>query len=234
MANTISHTQAAAIVQNALTKILGRTPTPTERALMQAVASVESMYGRAPGQHATWASQGLYTWGNIERQRNADGTCDEANGWYPGIDASNNRCFRLDKSDEEAAERYIKVMVALGDANSSDARTRAFAERSANIRAALSTGDPYKLASAMLQPASVAYYEASPDVYGKALTARMAQIDKEVPREVISTGKEQSPEDSDSGLPAGSLDGDSTNSSIDVREILGGDVIHKSPFSEDV
>lgn len=156
---------------------------------MQSVAWLESNYGRAPGQHAKWAALGLYTWGNIEKGRDADGGCDEADGWYPGTDAGNARCFKLDKTDEAAAERYIRTMIAAGNINSTDARTRAFAERSSNIKAALHSGSPTRLAEAMVTPKSVAYYEAPPSKYAEGLTNALAGIDKAVPRAIIAAGK---------------------------------------------
>jgi hypothetical protein len=176
---TVTHRQAADIVRAAFVREMGRQPTEAERALLQAVAWGESHYGRAPGQHAAWVSEGKVTWGNIEVQRRADGTCPA--GTLPGKDAGNDRCFVVDDSDVDAARRMIHTMLLMGLANGTQ-RERDFHARSGGIAAALATGDPRQLARAMKHPASVAYYEAPEETYAKLLGDTLALVDREVPR----------------------------------------------------
>jgi hypothetical protein len=156
----ISHAQAAQIVRAAWRRVHGREPTANEAALVQAVAYGESQYGRSPGQHARWASEGKFTWGNLETLPK-DGVCPA--GTVPGKDAGHDRCFYVDSTDEDAAVRFIRNLTASGGTSSQ--RARDFATRSANIMAALASGSADALAHAMRTPASVAYYEAEEAKY---------------------------------------------------------------------
>lgn len=179
----MNHTQARQIILRAWQRVHGRAPSASEAEGVQAVAWGESQYGRAgawgnSGQHARWAAQGLFTWGNLETLPNKDGSCPA--GTYPGTDSGEPRCFYLDTSDEDAAVRYIRNLTASGNASSTSERARAFAQRTANVMSALQNTDSSALANAMVTPSSVAYYEATPASYAKLLDSSRAAIRKEL------------------------------------------------------
>lgn len=100
-----THAQAAAIIREEWPKIHGREATDNEVLFTQAVALLETGYGRA-GQHGEFAKQGLYNWANIEKIRQGD-TCEP--GWIAGKDQG-NVCFRVYPSDNEAAAALIKTL----------------------------------------------------------------------------------------------------------------------------
>lgn len=169
------HLGAADVIREAFRSIHGRWPTETERALAQAIAHLETFYGRG-GQFATWPQRGLYNWGNVERQRNSDGSCPS--GYEPGQDQG-PVCFRVFPSDVEAAAHYLRVLS--DPAYSSNVNIRA---RNKATLEALGTGDPYKVASAMKNGGgtAVAYYAAPEAGYASGVAARLKIIDAEVPR----------------------------------------------------
>lgn len=181
----MDHLTANRIVREAWLRVHGREATDSEAALLQAVGWGESAYGRAPGQHAAWAAQGLYTWGNLETHRLPDGGCPP--GTYPGRDAGNQRCFYLWPTDLGAAEAMVKNITKNGsDAPGATARARAFAERTRAIMEALATGSPEIFAEAMKHPAEVAYYEAPSATYGKLLRDSLRAIARQVPVPEVS------------------------------------------------
>ena len=100
-----THAQAAAIIREEWPKIHGREATNNEVLFTQAVALLETGYGRA-GQHGEFAKQGLFNWANIEKIRQGD-TCEP--GWVAGKDQG-NVCFRVYPSDNEAASALIKTL----------------------------------------------------------------------------------------------------------------------------
>lgn len=106
MTTPLTHADAKRIIETAWTKVHGRAPTAKETLYTQAVAWLETNYGRV-GQHAKLAAQGKYNWANIERARTGD---DCPDGWSPGVDAGSKVCFRVYPTDEEAAEALIRTL----------------------------------------------------------------------------------------------------------------------------
>jgi len=157
--STLSHAQASTILRTAFRTVVGRVPSSTELAMAQAVAWLETGYGRA-GQFAAWADDGQYNWGALQKVPNSDGSCPS--GTRPGSDAGNARCFYVYESDEDAAAAFLRTLVG-----GSSARNQA-------TLAALSSGDPDTLAEAMKTPP--AYYEAPVDTYANAIRNALGEI----------------------------------------------------------
>jgi hypothetical protein len=155
----MKHSDAKRIIDAAFVRVHNREPSPEESLYCQAVAWLETHYGRHPGQHAEWASQGLFTWGNIEK---AAASCSPP--WYPGTDAGNKRCFLLRNSDEDAAVDLVKNLTA----------------RHWPVLQAIATqGTPESVAEAM--KAVPAYYEAPMAQYAAGLRNAVKAIQTEVP-----------------------------------------------------
>lgn len=100
----LSHGEAREILQTAWRLNHGRYPTETELLYTQAVALLETGYGRA-GQFGALAARGQYNWGALERRRLADGTCPE--GTAPGSDVG-QVCFYVFDSDLHAATAFVR------------------------------------------------------------------------------------------------------------------------------
>lgn len=162
----MNHAQAADIVRRAWASVWGSAPSDNARRLVQAVALLESGYGRAPGQHARWAATGRYTWGNLETAPLPDGSCRA--GWDRGTDAGSPRCFLLHDTDLDAARAMIVNL------------TKDHPARAAKIRAALETGDAEIMAEAMRSPPG--YFEAPAHGYAIGLDEGLRVIDRAVPR----------------------------------------------------
>lgn len=162
----MNHAQAADIVRRAWALVWGAAPSDNARRLVQAVALLESGYGRAPGQHARWAATGRYTWGNLETAPLPDGSCRA--GWDRGTDAGSPRCFLLHDTDVDAARAMIVNL------------TKDHPARAEKIRAALETGDPEVMAEAMRSPPG--YFEAPAHGYAIGLDEGLRVIDRAVPR----------------------------------------------------
>lgn len=152
---------AAAIVREAWRRVHGTFPSERERALVQSIARLESAYGRAPGQHARWAAQGKYTWGNLEKARDASGNCPP--GWEPGSDAGNARCFLVHRTDLDAAIAFVNALT-----------NSRWSNRNAAVREALANGGPTEVAVAM--KVGAAYYEAPASTYAAAILANLKAI----------------------------------------------------------
>lgn len=143
----MTHDEARQIIEASFQRIQGRSPSRAETVFCQAVAWLESNYARAPGQHARWASQGLYTWGNLEKVASV---CNPP--WYPGSDAGNSRCFLLRGSDAEAADDMVRNLT----------------KRHWPVLQAIATeGTPEAVAQAM--KVAPAYYEAPVATYAQGL-----------------------------------------------------------------
>ncbi len=162
-----SHAAARDVVQAAWQKVHGRAPTTNELLMTLAIAHLETGYGRFEP-FGSWAQQGKFNWGALERARLPDGSCPA--GTEPGSDAGNARCFYVYGSDAAAAEQYIH--------NLTDAKgiTGPFAERRTGTLAAMATGDPQAVSHAMKTPASVAYFEADPTAYGNVIASNLKTI----------------------------------------------------------
>lgn len=102
----MTHAEAREIVRRAWRRVHGRDPSEKELTYTQAIAFLETGYGRT-GQFAAMAANGRYNWGALQRPRNADGTCPP--GSEPGIDLG-PRCFLVYNSDEEAAAVFIRLL----------------------------------------------------------------------------------------------------------------------------
>lgn len=160
----MTHAEARRIIEAAWAKVHGRPPTPSEALYAQAIAYLETGYGRA-GQFAKYAASGQYNWGNIEKRRTGE---DCPDGWVPGEDQG-PVCFRAFPSDVDAAAYFIHVLTK-GHWPVVEAMT----------------GSPLDVASAMRAPP--AYYAGpagSEDdkraYYAKAITNAIHAIGSEVP-----------------------------------------------------
>lgn len=144
---------AQRIIHQAWQAVHGRAPTSDEAAYAQAIAFLETRYGRA-GQFGQFVADGLgYNWGAQERGRLSDGSCPA--GTVEGTDAGNARCFYVWPSDVEAAKAFIRNL------------TVSFPTRAASILDAMNGGTPEDVAEAMRQ--APAYFEASADQYAAGI-----------------------------------------------------------------
>lgn len=100
------HVNATPIVRDAWRQLWGREGTPNEILYSQAIASLETGYGRI-GQFGTLASRGQFNWGSEQRQVSADGTCPV--GFALGTDQG-KVCFFVFPSDVEAAAAFLKTL----------------------------------------------------------------------------------------------------------------------------
>lgn len=161
---TVSHDEAREIVRAAWRELHGREPTSTELAYAQAIAWLETRYGRA-GQFAAWAARGMYNWGALQRPRLQDNSCPQ--GTVPGSDAGNARCFYVFSSDVEAARRYLWELTA----------NPHYAARVAATRAAMASGTPNDVAVAMKGDGrTTEWYEAPVSEYAQAITGALREI----------------------------------------------------------
>lgn len=171
--NKVTHAQAADIIRNQWFAVHGRSPTHNEIVFTQAVAWLETNYGRA-GQHGKLAEQGKYNWANIEKRRTGD-TCEE--GWAPGVDQG-NVCFRVYPTDEEAARGLIQKLT----------------KSHWPVIAAMQEGTPQAVAHAM--KASPAYYTADESLYATAIAnalRNMGETPQAAPRSVAAMTKSHGP-----------------------------------------
>jgi len=185
----MNHKEARFIVDQAWLAVQGRPATDNEASLTQAIAWLESHYGRAAGQHEKWAAEGKYVWGNLERSTNADGTCPAGTTLGQDWGATKNaRCFYYHSSDLESAKALIHNLTKVGTftpaatlSASEQKRQRDFAQRSANILAAMATGSATELAKAMKAEGTyVGFFEAPVDQYAKLIAASLTAIRKDV------------------------------------------------------
>lgn len=162
--SSLSHAQARSILRAAFSRAVGRAASETELTMAQAVALLETGYGRI-GQFAAWADQGMFNWGALQKTPNADGTCPV--GTQPGMDASNARCFYVYPDDPTAAAAFLNILIGSQVSTAIRARNQATLE-------ALSTGSPLAVAEAMRTP--MAYYEADVNQYANAIQNAVAAI----------------------------------------------------------
>jgi hypothetical protein len=102
----LSHAQAHDVVVAAWQNVHGREPSAREALYAQAIAFLESGYGRA-GQFGTLAARGQYNWGALERRVNADGSCPD--GFALGVDQG-QVCFYVFSSDVDAATAFVRTL----------------------------------------------------------------------------------------------------------------------------
>lgn len=149
--------EALAIVREAWRRVHGREPTTNELVFTTAIAFVESAYGRAPGQHAAWASRGLYTWGNLELPP----PCRD--GWVLGTDSGQSKCFLVRSTDVAAAVDYIGLLSRKWPVALSAMRTG----RAADVVRAMKTG-------------AAPYFSGDEGSYARLLDASAARIRKSI------------------------------------------------------
>lgn len=99
----MTHSEAAAILRQAWKQVHGRDPSASELLFAQAIALLETGYGRS-GQFGALAAQGKYNWGALERRR-VGGACPP--GTEPGSDQG-AVCFLVFDSDELAAAAFLR------------------------------------------------------------------------------------------------------------------------------
>ena len=100
------HVNATPVIREAWKKIHNRDASPLETLYTQAIASLETGYGRI-GQFGNLAAQGKFNWGGLQKAVNADGTCPD--GFALGKDQG-NVCFFVFPSDIDAAAQMIKEL----------------------------------------------------------------------------------------------------------------------------
>ena len=103
---SLSHTQAARIIGDAWRRVHGRAPTLAERVYTQAIAYLETGYGRA-AQFGPLADRGYYNWGALQTRAPVGGECPT--GTVPGSDQG-SVCFYVYRSDDAAAEAFIRTL----------------------------------------------------------------------------------------------------------------------------
>ena len=103
---SLSHAQAARIIGDAWRRVHGRAPTLAERVYAQAIAYLETGYGRA-GQFGPLSDRGYFNWGALQTRQPAGGVCPA--GTVPGNDQG-SVCFYAYRSDDAAAEAFIRTL----------------------------------------------------------------------------------------------------------------------------
>jgi hypothetical protein len=150
------HNEAREILRQAWINLFGSGPDDSQLAYAQAVALLETGYGRI-GQFANMASQGIFNWGALQKQNPSGGSCPP--GTFPGGDTFQGRpvnvCFFGYSTDVEAAQSFLKTLV------------KSFPARSAAVLAAMH-GSPLDVALAMR--VSPAYYTDPATKYASAIT----------------------------------------------------------------
>jgi len=102
----MNHAEATPIVREAWVKVHKREPSTLETLYTQAIASLETGYGRI-GQFGNLAAQGKYNWGGLQKPVSTDGTCPE--GFALGQDQG-KVCFFVFPTDADAAAHMIKQL----------------------------------------------------------------------------------------------------------------------------
>jgi len=161
------HNEAREILRQAWVNLHGASPDDQQLAYAQAVALLETGYGRI-GQFANMAAQGIFNWGALQKQNPSGGDCPP--GTFPGGDTFQgqpvNVCFFGYSTDLEAAQSFLKTL------------TKSFPARSAAVLAAMH-GTPLDVATAMR--VSPAYYTDPATKYASAITNALHAIGAAVP-----------------------------------------------------
>ena len=157
----VTHDEGREILRRAWQLEFDRSPEGRELPNVQAVAWLETGYGRA-GQFAEMARRGQYNWGALQRQRLVGGACPV--GTAPGFDAGNARCFVVYASDLDAARAFVHALAA----------NPSYPARSAAVRRALRDGNADDVAAAM--KTAPAYYEAPQADYARAIRRALVAI----------------------------------------------------------
>jgi hypothetical protein len=154
----MKHSEANQVIRSAFQKVVGRAPTDQEAAYCQAVAWLETFYGRG-GQFAALFAKGLVNWGALERGRDASGSCPD--GTASGQDVG-GVCFYVFPSDADAAFAFLTVLLT-GN------RTPGKAPVQQKMIDAM-TGSPQDVAAAMK---SFGYFGAPVDQYAQAIATSL-------------------------------------------------------------
>jgi hypothetical protein len=101
------HTEAREILRSAFQKVASRSPTDLELSYSQAVAWLETLYGRG-GQFASIVAKGLHNWGALETKRGSDGSCPPNTA--AGRDVG-DVCFYVYPTDEDAASAFLTTLL---------------------------------------------------------------------------------------------------------------------------
>jgi len=168
--SALSHTQAADILRQAFQLVQGRPPTSRELLFTQAIALLETGYGRI-GQFAKMADQGIFNWGALTKGRQQDGQCPA--GSFPGqdTDAQGNVidvCFFGFKSDLEAATSFVRTLTKT---------------HWPNVIPAMNSGDSLDVATAMTQ--APAYFVAPVETYAAAIASKLKVLGQALPDVVV-------------------------------------------------
>lgn len=170
--SALSDKDANSIIRQAWKDVHGREPTDKEALFSQAIARLETGYGRI-GQHGTLAEQGYYNWGNLEKKPLGSRVPEE---YQEGYDNGKKVWFRVFPSDLEAAKAMIATLTK-----------RHWPVVEAMKGAAKDVAKAMKVAPA--------YYEASEDSYANALEGAAnhirTKLNKEeptLPAMVVSKG----------------------------------------------
>lgn len=162
----MTHAEARQIIVEAFRALHGREPSPKEALYTQAIANLETAYGRA-GKFAEWAAEGKYNWGGLQRGPSADGTCPPGT---EGVFYKFQRCLFVFSSDLEAAKAYLRNLTG-----------KAFPERNAGILAAMNEGTSLDVANAMsgpTVPAGKKYFEEPVEQYARGIDTHVGIVSK--------------------------------------------------------
>ncbi len=164
------HSEARDILKSAFQKVVGRAPTDQELGYCQAVAWLETLYGRG-GQFSKLVAKGVFNWGALETKKGADGNCPP--GTALGQDVG-EVCFYAYPTDKDAALAFLSVLLTGSRAPGSSPH--------ADVLAAMA-GSADDVANAMK---SHGYFGASVDQYAAAI--RNAQATTSAPGGITDAG----------------------------------------------
>lgn len=157
------HSEAAQAIRSVFPKAVGRAPTDLEASYCQAVAWLETFYGRG-GQFAKLFSEGHVNWGALERSKNADGSCPD--GTMLGSDVG-TVCFFVYPDDLAAATAFVALLMT-GSRSPGKPPIQAIVDAM--------TGSPTDVAQAMKD--GPYKYSAPVDSYAQAIATSLDVISK--------------------------------------------------------
>ncbi len=166
----MNHTEARKIIQDAWRRVHGRDPSDLETAYTQAIAWLESQYGRA-GQFGKLAAEGHFNWGSLHA-RGAPPNCPP--NAVEGFDVR-PVCFLAFPDDVSAAAAFVRVLT-----------------KQHWPTVAAMEGTPEDVATAMRK--APAYYEGPPGTetqkvaaYANAIRRGLSDMARNVPVPAIPT-----------------------------------------------
>lgn len=191
----MKHSEAREVTARAFQKLVGRDPSPKEAAYCQAVAWLETMYGRG-GQFASLFAKGHVNWGALETARPASGDCPP--GTALGTDQG-KVCFFVYPSDDAAAFAFLTTLLTAN-------RTPGKSPVQAKMIQAMA-GEPVDVASAMKDfsyfgtPRSVDPSKAEAEVGEYALAIRNSVAANAAPGGITDQGVRFSTPEPPAGTP---------------------------------